>query len=147
VASLPVRCALLVLALAVVAWMGLSIRSLDLDAQGRAVLASVQDRKISAADLERGRSAFQRAHRFNADRTPLLDEAFLLLTVKRGREALALGERLVADEPDNRDAWTLVYLAAGDIGDRATTARAARAIEVLDPQNAERILRRGGSRD
>jgi hypothetical protein len=142
VASLPFRCALVLIALAVVAWLALSIRALDLDAQGRAIVDRVRSGKISAAELERGRAAFQGARRFNADRTPLIHEAFLLMIVGRRREALALTEHIVADEPDNRDGWTFVYLAAQAAGDRATEARAVRAVRALDPQNAPVILRR-----
>jgi hypothetical protein len=122
--------------------MAVSIRALDLDAQGRAILARAQSGKISSAELERGREAFQRARRFNADTTPSLHEAFLLANVGRDRESLALAEGVVADEPDNRDAWIFVYQAAQAVGDRATEARAARAVRALSPQNAPVILRR-----
>jgi hypothetical protein len=124
--------------------MALSIRALDLDSQGGAILARAQNGKISSAELERGRRAFQRARRFNADTAPSLQEALLLANVGRGRESLALAEGVVADEPDNRDGWIFVYQVAQAVGDRATEARAARAVRALSPQNAPVILRRRG---
>ena len=146
VASVAIRCTLLVLSLAAVAWMALSIRALDLEAEGRAVAARAQDTQITAAELERGRSAFESARRFNADKTPALHEAFLMLTVGRVRDALALAEDVVADEPDNRGAWSVVYRTAQALDARATEARAVRALRAIDPQNARafRSWRDGG---
>jgi hypothetical protein len=141
VASVLVRCAIVVIALAVVAWLALSIRALDLEAQGQVTALRANSGKISAAEFERGRDALQRSRRFNADTTPLLDEALLLAGVGRRRKSLAIAERAVADEPENRDAWTFLYRAAHAFGDRATEARAARAIRALDPHNAPVILR------
>ena len=141
-ASLAVRITIVTISLVALGWTALSIRALDLDAEGREVSATVQNGEISAAELERGRNLFQDARRFHADKTPLMDEAFLLTVTRRGEEALALTETIVEDEPDNRDAWVFVYLAARAAGDRQARARAARAIRELDPRNAELILRR-----
>ena len=143
-ASHLVRFAILVVSVAAVAWMALSIRALDLDAEGRSILSRAQNGKVSAAVLERGRDAFQNARRFNADKTPSLYEAFLLASVGRTAESLGLAEGVVAAEPDNRQGWIFVYRAAQAVGDRATKARAAHAVRALDPPNAPGIL---GPRD
>lgn len=142
VASLPVRSAILVIALAVLAWSVLSIRALELDAEGRAITARAQAQRLSATEIERGLRAFDRAGRFNPDKTPALHEAFLLLIADRAGQALAVTAEVVRDEPDNRDAWTVLLRAAQALEARAIEARAARALREIDPRNAPGILGR-----
>jgi hypothetical protein len=140
VASVLTRCALVAVALLAGAWLVLGVRSIDLQSDGRAVLARAQSGALATDELRRGQSLFRRAREFNADKTPLLDEAFLLSAAGRRREGIAAAERLVAEEPDNVDGWIVVYLGSRELGERERAAQALSRLRALNPL-ADRALR------
>jgi hypothetical protein len=51
----------------------------------------------------------------------LVGQGQLLLAVGRTREAAAIAQRAVADEPDNLQAWSLVFATARSSADRRRT--------------------------
>jgi hypothetical protein len=133
VTSTVTRCALVVIALLAGAWLVLGIRSVGLEEDGRAVLARAQGGKASPDEVRRGLSSLRRARRFSADKSPLLDEAFLLSAVGRSREGIDVAERLVAEEPDNIDGWIVVYLGSRELNDPERAAQAMRRVRALNP--------------
>jgi tetratricopeptide (TPR) repeat protein len=138
-ASVVIRVALVAVALFAGAWLVLGVRSLDLQSEGRAVLARAQSGTVSPDDVRGAQSQFRRARRLNADKTPLLDEAFLLSATGRRREGIAIADRLVEEEPDNLEAWIVVYLGSRQLGDSERAAEALRRVRALNPL-ADRAL-------
>jgi hypothetical protein len=130
---------LIAVAFLVVAWLGLSLRATRLEAEGRDVVDRAQRGEITRAEVEQGLDDLRRARRFNADKDVLLAEVALLTEAGRADAAAALAERVVADEPDNLDAWVFLYLGAVLTRDDARRARALRAVASLNPQLAERL--------
>jgi hypothetical protein len=123
----------------VVAWLVLSLLASRLEDEGREVVERAQQGPVSKADVTAGLAALRRARRFNMDSDARIAEAALLAGAGRGKEAIAVGERVVADEPDNLDAWVLVYLSAALASDQPRAARALRRLDALNPQLADRL--------
>jgi tetratricopeptide (TPR) repeat protein len=146
-ASVLLRGALVVVALVVLGWLAVSLRATNLVEDGNDVVVEAQRGAIPPGELRRGRDLFHRARRFNADLDPWLREGFLLLLSRRNSDALADARNSVRREPENFNAWYLLYLAAQGAGDRDEAARARRAIVALNPLVANRLDTRlsGGS--
>jgi hypothetical protein len=135
-ATALVRVVLVAVALLAGAWMVLSLRSVELESEGRAVVAKAQPGPITADELNRGRSLLQRARRLSADQGPRVVEAVLLDSARRPEAAVAVAERVVEDEPDNFDAWMVLYLALIDLEDAARdTRRAEETLRILRSLN------------
>jgi predicted Zn-dependent protease len=113
-----VRAALVLLAVAAVAWLGAGIAaSRAQDELGRLVAITAEPDR---ADLAKAGDLRREAERFVPGRRPSLLEATLL--VKADRHAAArLLEDVVADEPENAEAWLLLSQATE--GRRAEQAR------------------------
>jgi hypothetical protein len=130
------RLALIAIALVAGAWIVLSLRSVELESEGQAVLARAQSGPITADEVNRGRSLLRRARRFSADQGPRLVEAVLLDSARRPELAAAVAERVVEDEPENVDAWIVLYLARSDLeGPARDTRRAAEALRMVGSLN------------
>ncbi len=110
-------------------------------------MAKAQRGSVPPEELRRGPRPLHRARRFNADLDPRLREGFLLLLSRRSADALASAQDSVRREPENFDAWYLLYLAAQAAGDRERAARARRMILELNPLIVDRLDTRlsGGS--
>ena len=121
------RIALTVLAVAVLAWLGVAERGLRL--QAGAVAAG------TAGELARADADLRAAGFLNPDSAPDLRRAFVLRRGGRGREAIALVEDVVAREPDNLTAWALLATFARET-DPAAVRRALAARRRLDPLRA-----------
>jgi hypothetical protein len=142
-----VRFALVAVAVAAGAWIVLSLRSVELGSEGQAVVARAQRAPITADELNRGRSLLQRARRFSVDQDPRIAEGVLLDSARRPEQAAAVAERVVEDEPDNVDAWLVLYLALSDLeGATRDTGRAAEALRMVRSLNpfAGRVIRPPG---
>ena len=125
----------------------LSLRSVELESEGEAVIVRAQRGPITADELNRGRSLLHRARRLSADQGPRIDEGVLLDSARRPEQAAAVMERVVEDEPDNFDAWMVLYLALIDVDDEARdTARAAEALRMVRSLNplSRRVIRPPG---
>jgi tetratricopeptide (TPR) repeat protein len=132
-AAVLTRCALVAVALLAGAWLVLGVRALELQSDGREVLARAQSGTVAADEVRHAQSLFQRARRLNADKTPLLDEAFLLSATGRRPEGISVAERLVEEEPDNVDGWIVVYLGSRQLGDSQRAAQALDRVRALNP--------------
>jgi hypothetical protein len=113
---------LVAIAAGAVLWLGHGLRAIHLDAEGNARLQDAGARPDASTAAE-ARSLFRRAARHNADPTPELDEAALLIRLGRRREAAPLLESVVDANPGSIRGWTLLATAtaAFDVG-RSTEA-------------------------
>jgi hypothetical protein len=136
------RCTLIAVALLILAWLALGLRATRLEAEGRGVLDTAEKRPLTPAEVRAGLDTLRRARQFNADSDARLTEAALLAQQARGRQALAVAERLVEDEPENLDAWVLVYLSSAFASDAPQAASALRRVDELNPQLADRLRAR-----
>jgi hypothetical protein len=136
------RCTLIAGALLIVAWLALGLRAAQLEAEGREVLATAEQRALTSTEVRAGLDTLRRARQFNADSDARLTEAALLAQQARGNEALAVAERVVEDEPENLDAWVLVYLSSAFATDAPRAASALRRVDELNPQLADRLRAR-----
>jgi predicted Zn-dependent protease len=136
------RCALVVLALVVAAWLVLSYRAVELEDEGKAALSEAVGGDIAPAEITHGRDALERARRLNADKSPRLTEASLLMAAKRPDEAVVAAKRVLASEPDNVDAWIILHGAAQEAGDGKRATRALRRLRDLNPIAADEVGKR-----
>jgi hypothetical protein len=112
------RVAVAVVAVVALAWLGAMERSVRLQATG-------------------GDAALRDARLLNPDMTPDVRRAFLYQGTGRQAEAAALLEDVLRREPENLDAWGLLYAFTRD-RDPAAARRALAARERLDPLGAAR---------
>jgi hypothetical protein len=154
VESVVVRGALVAVAVLLLAWLALSLRAVELSADGAAVLKRARVGEglgrahgISHAEAQRGLDLLRRAQRFNADSQPLLDETSLLIVMGKPREAMTVARRVLADEPENVIAWTLLIVSSRRVGDTTTATQAALRVRALNPLFARTLTRppTGGS--
>jgi predicted Zn-dependent protease len=111
------RVAVVVVALVALAWLGVMERAERLQASG-----------ATEAD-------YRAARLLNPDTVPDVRRAFLYQGTGREREAAALLEDVLRREPDNLDAWGLLYTFTRE-RDPATARRALAARARLDPLGA-----------
>ena len=123
------RVAVAVVAVVVLAWLGVMYRDAHLQARGVAALGE-RDLRAAEADL--------RAARFlNPDAGPDVTRGVIYRGQGRERDAIALLEEVVRREPDNLRAWTVMRLLAAGI-DPATYRRSQAELQRLDPVNFPR---------
>jgi hypothetical protein len=120
VTRLAPRAALVALAAIAVLWFGYGLRALELESDA--------DRKVEGAGaledpaaIRDARSLLHRAARYNADPTPELDEARLLIRLGRQREAVPLLESVVRSNPGSIAGWALLATATAPLDDRRST--------------------------
>ena len=106
------------------------------------MLGTGETRALTPAEVRAGLDTLRRARQFNDDSEARLTQAALLAQQVRGREAIAVAERVVEDEPENLDAWVLVYLSSAFTSDAPRAAQALRRVEKLNPQLADRLRAR-----
>ena len=134
--SAPViaRLALVALALVAGAWLAVSVRSSDEESEGAALVNGAG--KLPEAEVARTLELLRDAKRFNADKDPEINEVILLSVNGRADSARVLAESVVAEEPENVDAWFALWAAAVAAGDREQAARGLREVRTLDPLRA-----------
>ena len=127
------RVCVAVVAVVVIAWLGVMERDTRLLASG---VEAVKPGS-GAAELARAESDLRAARLLNADTAPDVNRA--LLHRARGEEerAAATLEDVLAREPDNLVAWAVLGLLARGRAE-ATVRRAEAAQRRLDPVNASR---------
>jgi hypothetical protein len=129
--STPVaRCTLALIALLVAAWLVLGFRAVELEADGQLVFERVARGSVSADEVRRARDKLRDARRFSVDKSPLIAEGVLLASVGRPSEARELVRRVVADEPENLEAWRLMYVLAPSL---RSARQARRRVNELNP--------------
>jgi predicted Zn-dependent protease len=121
------RVGLAVLAIAVLAWLGVMERNTRLQADGTEATAR--------QDFAAAESAFRSARLLNPDATPDMRRAFVFALSGRPREAVGLLEDVVRREPENRSAWGLLAGVTRET-EPAIARRARAALDRLDPLNA-----------
>lgn len=128
--TMMARVLLALLAVGVIAWLGVMLRDVRLSESAGSVLfrtppPSPQEFRGALADLSD-------AELLNPDPTPKVNRARFLLFRGRSAGALALAERVTVQEPDNLNAWGVVFQ-AGRAVDPASAAQARAAILRLNP--------------
>ena len=121
------RVLVIAVAVAVLAWLGMMERSVRLQASG---VEAAQAPDFSAAEAD-----FRAARVLNADTSPDIRRAFLYQGSGRPGDAAAVLEDVVRREPDNLDAWGLLYAFTRE-RDPALARRALEARARLDPLGA-----------
>lgn len=128
VAGLVPRMLLLVVCLVVAAFLVVGLRAARAEDKAQSIAAP----DLSKRDFALARRAFQDAQELNPDTAPAVSEAALLATDERNREAVAVLDRVVRDEPENADAWTIMY-SATRVEDPARAGRARARLRLLKP--------------
>jgi predicted Zn-dependent protease len=127
------RAAVALVAVAVLAWLGMMERAAHLQERGLAAAGRLD----VAGNLARADASLRAARRLNPDTGPDLGRALLYLGSDRRREAVALLEGVLEREPANVSAWRALYAATRET-DRTTARRALAELARLDPINARR---------
>ena len=123
------RIAIVALAAAAIAWLAAGIdASRTQDDLGRLVATTADPDR---ADLARADELRRDAERFVPGRRPSLLEATLLLRADPAAAARLL-EDVVAEEPENAEAW-LLLAEAGEDGDPARAEQAMERVRALAP--------------
>jgi predicted Zn-dependent protease len=118
------RVLVIAVAVAVLAWLGMMERSVRLQSSG---VEAAQARDFAAAEAD-----FRAARVLNADTTPDVRRAFLYQGSGRPAEAATVLKDVVRREPDNLEAWGLLYAFTRE-RDPALARRALEARARLDP--------------
>jgi predicted Zn-dependent protease len=119
------RARVAVVAVVVLAWLGISERSVRLQASGVAATAR--------HDFDRAESDFRAARLLNPDAAPDLGRAFVYAASSRQAQAVALLDEVLRREPDNRAAWGVLEQITRQ-SDPGTARRAQAALRRLDPR-------------
>ena len=121
------RVVVAVVAVAVLAWLGLMERAVRLEAEGVKATAS--------HEFPRAESDFRGARLLNPDTAPDLNLSYVYAVSSRPDRAVATLESVLAREPANRSAWGVLEQFTRE-RDPATARRARAALRRLDPLNA-----------
>jgi hypothetical protein len=127
------RVAVAVVAVVVLAWLGVMERNERLLARGVATAGQLN----TPADFARAEADLRAARLLNPTTTPDFNRAVLYAGARRPERAIALMRDVVRREPDNRIAWGVLYGFTRD-RDPATARRARAALRRLDPLAARR---------
>jgi predicted Zn-dependent protease len=123
------RVALVALALVVIGWLAVGLRSAIPETRAKTL---IQDRRLGGAGGARAERLLVDARSLNPDSRPRIDQAALLLATGRRREAVRVLGPVVRKEPDNARAWGLLADATANIDPRAS-ARARARLRQLEP--------------
>jgi Flp pilus assembly protein TadD len=129
-----VRAAVVVLALAGAAWLGVELRSSD--AQDEMIALAFANRHPTKQDLATAQRLRDRAATLNPD--VRVDESVGVLQLRTGDRAGAVRtfQRLARAEPDNAELWTALAQAAQGYDDRLATLARSRARALAPPVSA-----------
>ncbi len=137
-ASATARLVLVTVSAIVLIWLVFGLRAYALTSDGQEVLDRVQQ-DPPRVEVTDGVQSLRDAQTLNADKQPVVNEVLLLWQLGRLREATALGEQLVADEPKNVEAWFALWATSLRAGDKQRGAEAFARLRALDPLRA-RVL-------
>jgi len=127
------RIAVALLAVVVLAWLGVMERDARLQARGVEAAGRLGD----PGGAERAHAAFRAARLLNPDTAPDVGRALVYQAQERPDAAIALLEDVVRREPDNPTAWSVLY-AVARLADPPVARRALEARRRLDPLGARR---------
>jgi predicted Zn-dependent protease len=127
-----VRTALAAVAVAACAWFLLgAVQAHEID-RATAILATGTE--LSPGRAAQARSALNSAGTLNPDTTVTLLRARLAELQHQPKRAIALGEQVVAEEPQNLDAWLALAQVAASAHRLQPLDRAVAALARLDPR-------------
>jgi hypothetical protein len=129
--SVLLRGAVVVVALLVLGWLGVLYR--DRRVGQDAADAIFYHPKLPRAEFERQLDRLGEARLMDPDRYWDLTRARYLLLRDRPRRALRAADEIVGDEPDNLEAWLVVYQAA-ELVDPNRSGDAVDRIRQLNPR-------------
>jgi hypothetical protein len=124
------RGALVLVAVLSLAWLGVLYRDRRVGQDAADVI--FYQPGLGPAEWERQMERISDARLLDPDRHWELTRARYFLLRDMPRRALRSADRLVSEEPDNLDAWIVVYKASRSV-DRRRSARAAAEIRRLNP--------------
>ncbi len=127
------RAGAVVVAVLVLAWLGLSLRDVRLEERGGAAAGQLS----VPGNAERAEADFRRAQLLNPDSGPDLARAVVLLQLDRPDRAVALVEDVVRSEPENTRAWRTLYEITRE-RDPARAEQALATLRRLDPLTYDR---------
>lgn len=131
--TMMARVPLALLAVAVIAWLGVMLRDVrEVASAGNTIFGQPPPTR---PQFDYAIKRLQGAELLNLDPNPRLDRARYLFIPRRYDEALELARSVAKDEPKNLDAWVVVFQ-AGQIIDPAIAAQARAAILRLNPYAA-----------
>jgi DNA-binding SARP family transcriptional activator len=103
------------------------------------VPSAAQSESHAPREVRRAVSSLRRARLLSVDKAPLLNEGLLLFAAGRREAAIAITERLVAEEPANIEAWLALYTLYSVSGDTKRAGEAARRARALNPLVGDRL--------
>jgi Tetratricopeptide repeat len=124
------RIAVAVVAVLVLAWLGVMERDRRLEARGVTTAGALD----SAADVRAAEADLRAAELLNPDTRPALQRALVLRYAGRLDEAIAVVQDVTEREPENRAAWGGLFALARERSP-ALAQRARAALRRLDPLN------------
>ena len=128
------RIAVVAVAVAALAWLGVMERDARLQADGIAAAGRLH----VPGSLSRAEDDLRAARFLNPDAAPDFARAVLYQGAGRPRQAYALLERMVRREPDDLAAWGLLYTVTRE-REPDVARQALAAQRRLDPVNARRL--------
>lgn len=126
--AVPARVALVAVAIAAIAFLGVGLRAALPQAEGRELASADLDQKRYREALE----LFRDAQRMNPDTDADLLEGGLLLAGGSPRRAARVIERVTREEPLNSKAWALLAAAAREF-DPALAREARGRLRLVKP--------------
>ena len=124
--------ALLVASALAIAWCAGALRSATVYEEAVETAARLQLGQGERGDVERATEAIERSRSFGPDTREKRAQALLLLATGRPRQAAELAEMVVAKEPDNLDAWGILFQATRRV-DPDRSREALRRARELNP--------------
>jgi hypothetical protein len=129
--SFAIRSALVVTALLVGAWLALGVRAVALEDDAQTVITRARAGPISDAEANKALDDLAKAARLSPDQTPLIHQGELMAAVGRKVPARVVAQHATVVEPDNLQAWFLVWALADD--NSLTQAQARARLLELNP--------------
>ena len=111
---LATRIALVLVAIVALAWLGNEVRIMRLEDDAEAVLDRARAGKVPEADVKHAADLLESSRRLNPDQAPVITEGQLRYATGDADGAALLARSVTLDEPDNLQAWFLVWAAASD---------------------------------
>ena len=113
------------------AWLVLGLHVIALEEEGEKAIESARRQPLDRAEIQRARDALESAQSLTADPAPELIEGRLSAATGRRDEAVAFAIRVIAQEPENVDAWYLAHISSEDPRGLALTRRRVRQLNPL----------------
>lgn len=123
---------LVAIALVAGAWLVVGVRAVDLESEARTLSSERRD-------VGRALGAVRSARLLSVNKDPSVREGLLLFSAGRRAEGIAIGERVVEEEPENFDAWISLYYMYSTARDEERAVGVARKIRDLNPLAGDRL--------